>query len=160
MKKKFDLIFEKLSAMINENQYIASTFEDNVRALLKVLQDNDYLSSDKNLEQILNGVVQQPKSVKEIVLDTKEQSLPAMKLHVKQDSDSESFSVTVINLEKPEEQKEFSNSMLETIFDDVVEYIKTTSLQGLAPEAAIDQLPPSEGAQAQPGAEQSALPKV
>ena len=54
--------------------------------------------------------------------------------------------------------EEFKNSMLETIFNDVLEYIKTTSLQGIQPEAAVDELPPAEGANAQPGAEQSALP--
>ena len=130
MKKKFDLVFEKHLCALNEQEYIDSTFEDNARALVKVLKDNDYISQQKDVEQVVKGLMAQPKNVKELILDTKEQSLPAMKLHVKQDSDSESFSVTVINLEKPEEQKEFANSMLETIFDDVAEYIKTTSLQG------------------------------
>lgn len=162
MKKKFDLIFEKHLCSINEQEYIEATFEDNLRALTKILKDNDYLSQQKDVEQVVKSLMAQPKNVKEIILDTKEQSLPAMKLHIKQESDSESFSVTVINLEKPEEQKEFTNSMLETIFDDVVEYIKTTSLQGLAPEAAVEELPAEQGANAQPGGSEkgSALPAI
>jgi hypothetical protein len=157
--KKFDLVFEKACAWLNEKEYVEATFEDNVRSLVKVLKDNDYLAKDKDIEQIVKEVMAQTDNIKEIFLDTQEQSLPATKLHVKQESDSESFSVTVVQLEKPEEQKEFTNSMLETVFDDVVEYIKTSALQGLAPEAAIDELPQEQGAQAQPGAEASALPK-
>lgn len=158
--KKFDLVFEKAMCKLNEREYIDSTFEDNLRSLVKILKDNDYVSKTKDVETIVKEVASQPNNVKELTLDTQEQSLPAMKLKVKQESDSESFSVTAINLEKPEEQKEFTNSMLETIFDDVVEYIKTSAIKGLAPEAAVDQMPPAEGAEAQPGAEQSALPKV
>lgn len=157
--KKFDLIYEQISSDLHERAYVQSTFEDNLRALIKVLLDNDLLSQNKQNEDYIRLVLAQPNNVKEITLDTKEQSLPAMKLKVKQDTDSESFSVIAINLEKPDEQKEFSNSMLETIFDDVINYVKTVSLQGLAPEAAVDELPPTDGGDAQPGAEQSALPK-
>ena len=158
--KKFDLVYEQVSSVLNERAYVQSTFGDNLKALIKVLTDNDLLAVDKQNENYFKTVLSQPHNVKEITLDTKEQSLPAMKLKVKQDTDSESFSVIVINLEKPDQQKEFSNSMLETIFDDVINYVKTTSLQGLAPEAAVDELPPTEGGDAQPGAEQSALPKT
>jgi hypothetical protein len=156
--KKFDVIFEQVYASINEKQYINSTFVDNVRLLVKSLKDNDYINPSKDTEEVVRSVMKQPTNVKELVLDTLEQSLPAMKLKLKQETDSESFSVTVINLEHPAEQKEFSNSMLETIFDDVLSYIKSTVLAGAKPEAAIDQLPPTEGAQAQAGAEKSALP--
>ena len=158
--KKFDLVFEKALARLDEREYIDSTFEDNIRLLVKALKDNDYVSSAKDVEAVVKDTLKQPDNVKEIVLDTQEQSLPPMKLQAKQDSDSESFSVTVINVEDPSKQKEFTNSMLETIFDDVLTYIKTSSLEGLKPEAAIDNLPPTEGAEAQPGAEQSALPKA
>jgi hypothetical protein len=158
MKNKFDLVFEKAIALINEQEYINSTFEDNLRSLIKVLKDNDLLSSNKDVEQYVKGILAQPKNVKEIVLDTQEQSLPAMKLHAKQESDSESFSVTVIDLENPDKQKEFTNSMLETIFDDVVEYVKVTAMQGLSPDKAVDEMPPTEGAEAQPGAGESELP--
>jgi hypothetical protein len=158
--KKFDLIFEKAFARLNEREYIDSTFEDNVRLLVKALKDSDYISSSKDVERTVEDTVNQSNNVKEITLDTQEQSLPPMKLQLKQDSDSESFSVTVINVKDPSKQKEFTNSMLETIFDDVLTYIKTSSLEGLKPEAAVDQLPPTEGAEAQPGAEQSALPKA
>ena len=156
---KFDAAFENALEYLKEENYIDSTFGDNLRALIKVLTDNDLLSVDKDPEERIAGILAQPKNIKEVMLDTREQSLPTMKLLVKQDTDSESFTVTAINLEKPEEQKTFTNSMLETIFDDVISYVKTSALQNISPEAAVDELPPTEGADAQPGAEESALPK-
>lgn len=157
---KFDLVFEKLLARIDEREYYDATFVDNVRSLVKVLKDNDYINQNKNVEEVVKSVMDQQENVKTLNLDTDEQSLPSMKLKLKQQSDSESFSVAVINLEDPSAQKEFKNSMLETIFDDVVTYIKTTALQGAKPEAAVDNLPPAEGGNAQPGGETSALPQA
>jgi hypothetical protein len=155
---KFDLVFEKALDRLNEREYVESSFEDNLKLLLKTLSDNDLLSKNRDLTAYLNDIINQPKNIKEIVLDTKEQSLPAMKLQAKQDSDSESFAVTVINLENPEEQKQFTNSMLETIFDDVIEHIKTVAMQGLSPDNAVEEMPAAEGGEAQPGAEETALP--
>lgn len=155
---KFDTIYEDLNLQLSEREYIDSTFEDNIRLLLKALQDNDYLPKDTSIDQATFKVMQQPKNVKEVALNTAEKSLPAMKLLVRQDSDSESFKVTVVNLEKPDQQKEFANSMLETIFNDVIEYIETTALQGLKPEANVNQLPKEQGATAQPEGGESALP--
>lgn len=156
---KFDLIFEKALASLNEREYVDSEFIDNVRLLIKVLKDNDYLDQSRREEEIVREVMRQQNHVKELRLDTQDKSLPAMKLKLKQESDSESFSVTVIDLQDPTKQKEFANSMLETIFDDVIMYIKTTSLEGAKPEAAVDELPPSEGGNAQPGGGESALPQ-
>lgn len=155
---KFDLVYEKAYHKLFEREYIDSTFEDNLRLLVKSLKDNDFLSQHKDVDLYIAELAKQPGNVKEIVLDTKEQSLPAMKLRAAQENDSESFSVTAINLEKPNEQKEFANSMLETIFDDVVSYIKSIALQGISPEAAVDQLPPAEGGEAQPEGGESQLP--
>lgn len=156
---KFDFIFEKALSYLEEREYVDSTFIDNVRLLVKTLKDNDYINPQKDVEQVVQAVMKQPNNVKELNLDTLENSLPAMKLKLKQEFDSESFSVTVIDLEDPSKQKEFSNSMLETIFDDVITYIKTTALEGAKPEAAVDELPPTEGGGAQPGAAGSALPQ-
>lgn len=155
---KFDLVYEKAFCKIFEKEYVDSTFADNLRLLIKTLQDGDYLDVNKDINQYLSQLSQQPGNVKELILDPKEESLPAIKLKAQQESDSESFSVTVINLEKPEEQKQFANSMLETIFDDVIDYIKSIALQEIAPEAAVDQLPPAEGANAQPNQGGSQLP--
>lgn len=158
--RKFDLIFEKALAYIEEKEYVNSTFGDNISLLVKVLRDNDYIDPRKDVEIFAQEILNQPQNVKEIKLDTQEQSLPAMKLLVKKDSNSESFSVTVINLEDPTKQEEFSNnSMLETIFDEVLTHIKMIALERAQPEAAVDELPPSEGANAQPGAGASALPQ-
>ena len=158
MSTKFDLILERAFKTLIEGEYIESTFSDNIRLLVKALADNDYLPTNKNADDIARETIAQPQNVKEITLDTQEKSLPPFKLHVNQESDSESFSVTVINLDKPEEQKEFTNDMLETIFANTMEYIKTAALQGLKPENAVNELPPAEGANAQPGGGESALP--
>lgn len=155
---KFDLIYEKAVRMLQEREYIDSTFVDNVRLLVKALKDSDYISPSRDVESVVKRVMDQPHNVKELTLNTQENALPPMKLQLRQESDSESFSVNVINIKKPGQQKEFKNSMLETIFDDVIEYIKTAALQGIQPEAAVDQLPSAEGGNAQPGAEGSALP--
>jgi hypothetical protein len=158
---QFDTIYENAILSLNEKEYINSTFGDNMSLLVKALIESDLLPKGSTLEVAVNEIMRQPKNVKEIVLDTKEQSLPPIKLQVKQtSSDSEDFSVTVINTQDPSQQKEFTNSMLETVFEDVMQYIKTISLQGLKPEAAVDTLPPSEGANAQPGGQESALPGV
>lgn len=157
---KFDLVFEKALFKLNEKEYFASTFEDNLRLLIKTLQSKDFLNKNVNIEQYIQQLRKQPNNVKEILLDTQERSLPAMKLHASQEADSESFSVTVINLEKPDEQKTFKNSMLETIFDDVVNYIQSVALKGLSPDNAVQELPPETQEAPQVGAEQSALPKA
>ena len=157
---KFDLIYEKALLSLSEREYVNSTFVDNVRLLVKSLKDNDYINPSKDVEKVVEYIMNQPNNVKEVSLDTQEQSLPPMKLRLKQESDSESFSITVIDLKNPAKQKEFTNSMLETIFDDVLTYIKTTALEGAQPEAAVDELPPTEGAEAQPGAGESELPAV
>lgn len=162
MSSLFDRLYEKYERKLKENtNYFTSTFEDNVLLLLKHLSDNDYLSDDrKSIEEKAKDIMNQPKSTKEIILDPTDEALPPVKLHVKQDSDnSESFSVTVIDVKNPQEQKEFKNTMLETIFEDVIDHIKQMTLQGLdSANQAVDQLPPAEGANAQPAGGQTALP--
>lgn len=156
---KFDLVYEKLRYRINEREYIDSTFKDNVSLMIKSLIDNDYLPKNVPLQHFLAAVLNQSKNVKELTLDPAEKSIPPLKVLMKQDTDSESFSVTVVNVEDPVEQKEFSNSMLETIFDDVLTYIKTLSLQNIAPEKAVDELPKEDNpANQQPGNTNSQLP--
>lgn len=164
--KKFDLIYEQYESFLREDQYKAykaTTFSDNVSLLVRTLQDNDYLSPEKNTKSFVSRVLNQPDKVKELVLDTQEGAIPPMKLLLKQpDPTSESFSVTVVDVNSPDKQKEFTfkNNMLETVFQDVVDYIKTASLERIKPEAAVDKLPVDDTAGAQPGAEQSALPGV
>jgi hypothetical protein len=158
---KFDLIFEKALLSIKEDRYFNSSFADNIRLLVKALIDSDLLGREVSIEDVVKSTLSQPKNVKEISLDTQEQSLPPIKLHLRQPStDSEDFSITVIDMQNADQQKEFTNSMLETIITDALEYIRTIALQGLKPEAAVDTLPSSDGANAQPGGESSALPGV
>lgn len=156
---KFDTEYENLFFKLNEREYIESTFQDNLKLLLKILQDNDLLSNSISIENHFNNILNQNNNIKEIVLDVEERGIPAIKLLVSQQrDDSESFSVTVINLENPEEQKQFKNSMLETIFDDTLSYIQTIALKGLKPEDAVQELPREENpANQQPGGGESAL---
>lgn len=156
----FDNIYNKYNRLVKEEtSYINSTFEDNINLLVKLLVDNDYLKLEEPSTEFTKKIMVQPKHTKEITLDTEDQMLPPAKLLLKQDSDSESFSVTVVNVKEPKTQKEFKNTMLETIFDDVLEYIKQMTLQQLdTTNQAVDQLPSEEGANAQPGSGESALP--
>lgn len=157
----FDQLYEKYERRLNEKSaYISSTFEDNILLMLKHLKDNDYLKPSEEIEKYAKEILNQPRNTKEIVLDPTDETLPPMKLLLKQDTgDSESLVVTVINTNKPQEQKEFKNTMLETIFEEVIEHIKQATLQGLdVSNQAVDQLPASEGPNAQPGGGESALP--
>lgn len=157
--KKFDLVYEKVVALLEEREYVESTFSDNLRQLVKILIANDYLNKEKDSEEFVKEMMNQQDNIKELNLDTEEQSLPAVKLQIKQEEpDSESFSVTVVDLENPDQQKTFSNTVLESIFDDVVSYIKQITLQGAKPEEAVEELPQTEGPAGQPGAGESALP--
>lgn len=156
---KFDFIYDKLRTRLNEREYIDSTFKDNVTLMLKSLIDNDYLPKNVSLQQAVADVLNQPKNVKEVTLNPAEKAIPPIKVLMKQDTDSETFSVTVVDLKNPTEQKEFTNSMLETIFEDVLTHIKTLSLKNIAPEKAVEELPKEENpANQQPGSQESELP--
>ena len=156
---KFDIVFEKAMCRINEKEYINSTFQDNISLMIKSLADNDYLPKNVSAEDMINSIMGQDNNVKEITLTTQDQAVPPTKILMSQDNDdSESFSVTVVNVKDPTQQKQFKNSMLETIFDDVLTYIKTSSMENISPDNAIDELPPTEGAEAQPEGGESELP--
>ena len=43
MKKKFDLMYEKLLLKLNERDYHESTLGDNIKLFIKLLVDNDLL---------------------------------------------------------------------------------------------------------------------
>jgi hypothetical protein len=157
---KFDLIYERtIRALREEREYVNSDFADNIRLLVKALKDNDFINPDRNVEAVVQKVLSQPHNVKELPLDTQENSMPPVKVKITPESESEGFSVQVIDLNNPEKPKTFSDSMMETIFKDVISAIKAIVLQGIQPEAAVDELPPAEGGNAQPGAEGSALPQ-
>jgi hypothetical protein len=161
---KFDLIYEKALLSLKEQEgRPTSTFYDNILNMVNVLSKHDYLNTktEQEIKSKAADVFNQEDSVKIIDLTAKP-GLPAIRLDLSQeDEDAESFSVSVIDVEDPTKQKEFkTNTHLETIFDDVLSEIKMRSIQGAKPEAAVDELPPTEGAEAQPGAGQSALPAV
>ena len=156
--KKFDLIYEKYISLIKEKTYIDSTFKDNIRSLVKMLKDNDYISVDTEVERLVDHIWKQDKHVKTLNLDTNENALPPIRLHMTQPTGSERFSVSVINLNDPEHPREFENDFLETIFKDVIDSIKEMSLSELDSSNAVTELPPTEGPAAQPGSGESELP--
>lgn len=159
---KFDFVYSELQSLLKEEKnYITSTFVDNVRLLVKMLKDNDYLPANQTTEETVNHIVNQQDNVKELILDTQEGALPPIKLLLKQpNATSESFSVSVIDVSKPDQQEEFDtvNTMLETVFEDVLNHIKTIKLKSLGADNAIETMPKEETALAQPEAQQSALP--
>lgn len=156
---KFDIVFEKAMCKINEKEYVNSTFQDNVSLMVKSLADNDYLPKNVSIEDMVASIMGQDNNVKEITLTTQDQAIPPTKVLMSQDSDeSESFAVTVVNVKDPTKQKQFKNSMLETIFDDVLSYIKTSSMENISPDNAVDKMPPAEGAESQPEGGTSELP--
>ena len=168
---RFDSIYEKYIHLLKEDtKYINSTFIDNIALLVKVLSENDLLPTplkDVTGKEVSNTeyaqeLMKQEKNTKEIILDQDDEMIPPVKLLLNQDSNSESFSITVVNVKEPEKQKEFKNTMLETIFDDVVDYVKQLTIQGLnVANQAVNEMPPEEGANAQPGSEgESALPEA
>ena len=167
----FDSIYEKYIQMLKEDtKYINSTFIDNIALLVKVLSENDLLPTplkditgkEVNNTEYAQELMKQEKNTKEIILDQDDEMIPPVKLLLNQDSNSESFSITVVNVREPEKQKEFKNTMLETIFDDVVDYVKQLTIQGLSvSNQVVNKMPPEEGANVQLGSEgESALPGV
>ena len=171
LMSKFDKIYEDIVWSLREDvsrhaAYVGSNFEDDLSSLVKVLVDNGYIKG--NVESIVAQILHQNNPIKELNLDMKDGAIPPIKLKIKggekpaESQEDEDFSVTVIPVDKPEEQKEFTNTMLETIFADVLAFIKVQTLQKLAPEAAVEELPPTEAANTQPGEAggESALPGV
>ena len=170
MSKKFDLLYEDIVWSLREDLadtgYVGSDFEDNLRVLVTSLKDKDYIKGD--VDTIVAQLLHQHSPVKSLDLDLKDGAIPPIRLKISggakpgESNEDEDFSVTVIPLDHPDQQKEFGNTMLETIFADVLDFIRTQTLQNLAPEKAVETLPPAQGANAQPGEEEgaSALPGV
>ena len=169
--KKFDVLFEDILWSLREDNtaYLGNQMQDNISLLVKSLIYNGYVKGD--VESITAQLMHQHGPIKTLNLDLQDGSLPPITIKIKNqdvqdNSEDDKFSVTVIPLDKPQDQKEFTNTMLETIFADVVAFIKAQALKGLAPEAGVETLPPSTGANAQPAGEttpaegESALPGV
>lgn len=162
--KKFDLIFEKAMMSLREQEYVDSTFEDNVRELAKALVTflPQKETEQKTIEHSVNQVMHHDKGIKELFLGP--QVKKQIKLHVSQQGDSGTFQVEMVGEDVPENAegkkiKTFSNDQhAENIFEDVARELKLMSMA--SPEDAVEEMPSEEGTAAQPGAEESALPKA
>jgi len=169
--KKFDLIFEKAMDWLNEadaSNYSPSNLFDNIYMLVKLLssKNNNYLinkkvSADDNQSVMkFAGEISKQKTPT-ITLDTN----PPISIIPSQMPDTEDFTVEIIDTSKkmsdPARSKKIVNSHNEAIFDEIMDFIKTATIKEASPEAAITELPQEQNpAEAQPGAEQSALPKA
>jgi hypothetical protein len=149
---KFDLVFERACAWLNENSQ-PTTIADNILALVSVLSDRELLDKNKSPEQY----IEKAKKTGEIILGEADPAIPTVMLKVRQTE--EDFSVDVVDLTNPQQPKTFGNDMLETIFKKVADEVRAITLKNVSVDSAVEQLPQEDGAQAQPGAEQSALPK-
>jgi hypothetical protein len=169
--KKFDLIFEKALNWLNEENagsYSNSTLFDSIYVLSKLLssKNNNYLINKKVNADDNQSVMRFAQEISKqktptITLDTN----PPISIIPSQVPDTEDFTVEIIDASKkmsdPARSKKIVNSHNEAIFDEVMDFIKTATMKEASPEAAITELPQEENpAQAQPGAEQSALPKA
>ena len=149
MNTKFDLIYENVLFSLRENnQTGVMTFEDNLRGLLKALQDKQYLTSGNDVIEklITNSKQADPDkfNTAEFILRTDDSSIPSIKIKASQIStslnDPGNFSVTVFN-KNTGDSKEFQNTVGETLVTDVLDYVRTTAIAAAAPEAAVEELP-------------------
>lgn len=164
MNTKFDFIFENALRWIKEENEAVDdrTFEDNVRDLAKSLIT--FLPQRKTEQETIDSAVKQvtahDKGVKELFLGS--QVSKQIKLHLVQMGDSGTFEVEMVGEDVPENAegkkiKVFTNDQhSENIFEDVAREIKRITLA--SPEDAIEEMPEEEGANTQPGAQESELP--
>jgi hypothetical protein len=165
--KKFDVLFETFQNYVNEASTLTTDFEQNVKLLVQMLIDKGFLvpneeKNEKTAEDMVKNLMRDQKDskVKKIILANPEQDIPPFNINLSYEDNTDTVTATVIDPNNPAERKTFTNSRLtDNIFSEVVSYIETKVTQNLGPaEQAVNELPPAEGAGAQPGAGQSALP--
>lgn len=151
---KFDLIYEKILWSLNEEtRYIESVLEDYVRMLLSALKSQEYF--ENSIESEVKRVMSQKGGVK--VLGLAKEGIPPIKLEMSS-PEKDKFVVTVINVSDEEDQKTFESTLSTNCIEDVMSYIKQKRVEQLSPEKAVEEMPQSQGGEAQPGAAGSALP--
>ena len=157
---KFDAIYENVLLSLRENGNLPADndFESDVKTLVHLLSDAKLIQPGHDLDTIVAHAVH----TKEIDLDDYndigvENKLPPIVITLK--GENKVDSITVKDLREPNKlAKDFGTQVEDSLFPSVVDYIKTLALQGLAPEAGVETLPPATG-ETSP-AEQSALPGV
>jgi len=156
---KFDLIYEDILWSLRENVLPTDNdFESDVKTLVHLLSDADLIQPNYNLDTIVAHAVHD----KKINLDDYndigiENKLPPIVITLK--GENKVDSITVKNLKEPNTPaKDFGTQVEDSLFPSVVDYIKTLALQSASPEAAVETLPASTGANAQPAGETTPAP--
>ena len=151
---KFDDVFEKIWSSLNEEKrYIESVLEDYVRMLMSALKSQEYFADP--LEDEIERVMSQKGGVK--IFGVAKEGLPPLKIEMSS-PEKDKFSVTVVNVVDEEDQKTFESDLSTNCIQDVMAYIKQKRVEGLGSQKAVEEMPPSQGGEAQPGAGGSALP--
>jgi hypothetical protein len=153
---KFDAVFEKIWISLNEEtKYVESILEDYVRLLMSALKSQEYF--DDSLEDEIKRVMSQKGGVK--IFGIAKEGLPPLKIEMSSPG-KDKFNVTVINAMDEEDQKSFESDLSTNCIQDVMAYIKQKRIEGLGSNNAVEEMPPSQGGEAQLGAGGSALPGI
>jgi len=167
MSSKFDTIYENLLWSLREDVPLDPDFKSNVLGLVNALINKKYIQQEngqdpdsKQIETIVAHAVEDRKinldglGALSPKLQQHNPSLPPIILNIGKDN---GFSVTLIDTSKPkgdsQREKTFTGENIESIYTDVTTTLQSISVQQEAPEAAVQQLPPATGANAQPAGE-------
>jgi hypothetical protein len=153
---KFDSVYEKILFSLDEEiQYKDSVLVDYVGLLLTALKSQEYF--DEPLDKTIKRVMAQEGAVK--VFGLTKEGLPPLKLEMSSPQ-KDKFIVTVVDATNEEDQKTFESDLSTNCIQDVMAYVKEKQLATLGAENNVEQIPPAQGGEAQPGAAGSALPGV
>lgn len=163
MSNKFDLVYEKALNLIKEEAGETSDLEYNIKTLVLKLQDpiNGYIGRDATADAVVKRVLANRNTL-DVGSDGKN-FLPKIRLQFSQTPGVEDFNVEARVLANnsgiTEKSKKWAgNESPESICDGVVAYLDKVSLEAAGSDSAVKTMAPEKGANAQPGAEQSALP--
>lgn len=153
---KFDLVYEGILFSLNEEiKYNDSILIDYVGLLVSALKNQEYI--DDSVEKTIKRIMNQDGGVK--ILGLAKEGVPPLKLEMSS-PEKDKFMVRIINATDNEDQKTFMSDLSKNCIEDVMAYIKEKQLEMLGAENKVEELPPAQGGEAQPGLAGSALPEV
>jgi hypothetical protein len=151
--RAYDLVMESLRL---ESRYRDSTMSDNVRLVVRMLRDHDWMRSDEPLGRVVDRIMTEPSQVKTIVLDADDAALPPLKIELA--GGETDFELSVVDVSDPASRETFQNDMLETVFSNMIDYIQRRSMERLSSASAVETLPAPTGANAQGAGSVTPLP--
>lgn len=152
---KFDRVYEDLLFNLNEEvKYVDSVLVDYVRLLITALKHEEYLDGDIN--KTINRVMKQEGGVKTLAIG--KEGVPPLEIKMSSPK-KDKFKVEVIDALDETDRKVFESDLSTNCIEDVLAHIQSKKLKELGAEEAVEEVPPSTGGEAQPGAQTgSALP--